>query len=262
MIIDFHTHCFSDDIAERAMSKLSQNSGLPAHHNGTISGLVESAKNAQIDVCVVLPIATKPTQTRTINRWALSIMDEHIVSFGTIHPEFEEYEDEIQWLVSNHFKGVKFHPDYQDFFVDDKKMYPIYDAIIQNNMMILFHSGVDPAFEAPYHCTPRRLKNVLSNFPHAKIIAAHMGGYRFFDEMCEYLLKKDVYLDTSFYFGEVNIDNPERIFIEHGIEKILFATDSPWKDQKREVEYIMRCSLNDNHKEMILYKNAKELLGI
>lgn len=262
MIIDFHTHCFPDDLAPRAMSKLSQNSRLPSHHDGTLSGLKESAKKAGIDICVVLPIATKPTQTRTINRWALSIMNDDIISFGTIHPDYEDWQAEIEWLKSNHFKGVKFHPDYQDFFVDDKKMYPIYDAIVQSNMIILFHSGVDPAFNPPYHCTPQRLSKVLKDFPSAKMIAAHMGGYRFFNETLEFLLGKDIYLDTSFFFGEVELNNPEEVFLKHGIEKILFATDSPWKDQKKEVEYVENLNLTTSQIEMIFEKNATSLLRI
>lgn len=181
MIIDFHTHCFPDELAPRAMSKLSQNSGMPYYHNGTLSGLKESAKKAGIDMCVVLPIATKPQQTRTINKWALSVMEENkdIICFGTVHPEFDEWKEEIRWLKENGFAGIKFHPDYQDFFVDDIKMYPIYDAIFQNDMIILFHSGVDPAFMPPYHCTPKKLHKVLKDFSGTKIVAAHMGGYRF-----------------------------------------------------------------------------------
>jgi len=264
MIIDFHTHCFPDDLAPKAMSKLSQNSGMPYYHDGTLSGLRESAKKAGIDMCVVLPIATKPQQTRAINRWTLSIIKEYkdIICFGTIHPEFEEWQQEIEWLKMQGFKGIKFHPDYQDFFVDDRKMYPIYDAIVQNNMIILFHSGVDPAFKPPYHCTPKRLKRVLKDFPSAKIIAAHMGGYRFFDETREYLLGENVYLDTSFFFGEIEIENVEEVFRKHGIEKILFATDSPWKDQKKEVEYVKKLKLSSDEIEMIFGKNAQELLKI
>ncbi|WPX09254.1 amidohydrolase family protein [Anaerocellum danielii] len=264
MIIDFHTHCFPDSLAPRAMSKLSQNSGMPYYHDGTLKGLKESVRKAGIDMCVVLPIATKPQQTRTINRWALSVMDENkdIICFGTIHPEFDEWQQEIEWLKMHGFKGIKFHPDYQDFFVDDKKMYPIYDAIFQNNMIILFHSGVDPAYEPPYHCTPKRLKKVLKDFPNAKIVAAHMGGYRFFEETLEYLIGEDVYLDTSFFFGEVDIQKPEEIFRKHGIEKILFATDSPWKDQKKEVEYVKKLKLTSDEVEMIFGKNAQELLKL
>ena len=98
MIIDFHTHCFPDELAPRAMSKLSQNSGMPYYHNGSLSGLKDSAKKAGIDMCVVLPIATRPQQTKTINRLTLSVMEENkdIICFGTVHPEFGTKIDCIQ----------------------------------------------------------------------------------------------------------------------------------------------------------------------
>lgn len=71
-----------------------------------------------------------------------------------------------------------------------------------------------------------------------------------------------MYLDTSFFFGEVDIQNPEEIFRNHGIDKILFATDSPWKDQKREVEYVNSLRLSEEEKEKIFWKNAQQLLGL
>ncbi|MEZ0537993.1 amidohydrolase family protein [Caldicellulosiruptoraceae bacterium PP1] len=262
MIIDFHTHCFPDDLAQRAMKKLSQNSSLSYYHNGTVNGLKEVAKKAKIDKCIVLPIATKPEQTQTINRWVKSIQDECIISFGTIHPKYQNWQDEINWLKENNFKGIKFHPDYQDFFVDSKEMFPIYDAIIQCGMIMIFHCGVDVAFNPPYHCTPDRLINLLNEFQDAKIVAAHMGGYRFFSDVQKYLIGKNVYLDTSFFFGEEYVGNIEDILKKHGIEKILFATDSPWKDQAREIEYIRNLRLTDDEKDMILGKNAMRLLEL
>lgn len=141
-------------------------------------------------------------------------------------------------------------------------MYPIYDAIFQNDMIILFHSGVDPAFMPPYHCTPKKLHKVLKDFSGTKIVAAHMGGYRFFEETLECLIGEDVYLDTSFFFGEVDIQNPEEIFRNHGIDKILFATDSPWKDQKREVEYVNSLRLSEEEKEKIFGRMHSSYLDL
>jgi len=260
LIIDFHTHCFPDELAPKAMNKLSANSSLPYYHDGTVKGLKNAARKAGVDKCIVLPIATKPEQTKTINRWAKNIQDENIISFGTIHPKFTEWQDEIDWLKNNNFKGVKFHPDYQNFFVDDIEMFPIYDAIVQSGLVIVFHSGVDVAFKPPYHCTPYRLANILKQFKNAKIVAAHMGGYRFFSDVLEYLLTKNVYLDTSFFFGEEKVENAEDIFRSHGIDKILFATDSPWKEQSTEIGFINKLNLSSYEKDMIFGGNAENLL--
>ena len=51
-----------------------------------------------------------------------------------------------------------------------------------------------------------------------------------------------------------------RIIRKHGSDKILFGTDSPWKDQKDYVERIQTLSLTDNEKRQIFSENAISLL--
>jgi len=200
MTIDFHTHCFSDEIAVKAIPKLAEAGGIQPFTDGTVSGLKSSMQSSGIHVSVVQPIATKPAQTTVINRWAASIKDRQIVPFGTIHPEYEHWQEEIIWLSNQGIKGVKFHPDYQRFFVDDEKLFPIYEMLFSMNFIVLFHAGVDIAFSEPYHCTPKRLQKVLDMFPRAVIIAAHMGGYMYWDDVEKYLVGRNIYMDTSFSF--------------------------------------------------------------
>ena len=49
MIIDSHTHVFPDTLAERAIAKLSVNSGLVPSTDGTVSGLIEGLDDCGID---------------------------------------------------------------------------------------------------------------------------------------------------------------------------------------------------------------------
>ena len=92
-------------------------------------------------------------------------------------------EAERKMLKEAGIKGVKFHPEYQGFFVDDEKIFPIYETLFKEDFIIIFHAGVDLGFKEPYHCTPSRLKKVLDTFPGCMIIAAHMGGYRYWNDV-------------------------------------------------------------------------------
>lgn len=51
-----------------------------------------------------------------------------------------------------------------------------------------------------------------------------------------------------------------RMVRKHGADRILFATDSPWADQKTCAERIKKSALTDPEKELILSENAKKLL--
>ena len=156
MIIDIHTHVFPDHLAERAVATLSAVSKVPAHSDGTCEGLRYSQQAAGIDLSVIAPIATKPSQARAINAWAAGVNREYddLICFGSIHPGQQDWQEEIARLVADGIRGVKFHPDYQDFFVDEPRLLPIYRALADARLIVLSMPGWISACRPP--CTARR----------------------------------------------------------------------------------------------------------
>ncbi len=69
-----------------------------------------------------------------------------------------------------------------------------------------------------------------------------------------------VYLDTAFIHRYINREQFYRIVKQHGSDRILFATDSPWSDQKEAVEWLRDCKLSEYDKRAIFSENAKRLL--
>ena len=263
MLIDFHTHCFADSIYEKAISALTELSGgYKPHHDGSLSGLLKSMDEAGVDISVAHSIATKEKQTTIINDWVISIQSERIVPFGTIHPDFAEWEQEIERLKKAGVKGIKFHPDYQGFFVDDKRMYPIYEKTAEEGLIALFHAGQDIAFPDVVRNTPERFKKVLNDIPELCAVGAHMGGHLMFDEVSEHLAGKDFYIDTSFAHYVLGDEAFTSLIRKHGSEHVLFGSDSPWDDAGELSKTIDRLDLTTKEKEQIFYKNAQRLLGI
>lgn len=262
MIIDFHVHCFADELASKAVPQLAKCAKINARLDGTIRSIKESMKKAGIDKSVVLSIATKPSQTEKINTWSSSIQDDSIIAFGSVHPENENWKDELLRLKEMGVRGIKLHPDYQKFFVDDKEIYPIYDLAAELGLVVLFHAGVDIGLPKPYHATPERLKRVIEAFPNGKFVAAHMGGYSYWDEVEKHLVGTGIYFDTSYSMRFMSTEQVRRIVNNHGYKKILFATDSPWGDQSEEVIKIQEFSFAPEVENAILGLNARELLKI
>ena len=260
MVIDFHTHIFDEQIAKRAMDVLSAKVDIIPFHFCTKAELLYSMKEAEIDCSVVLPVVTKPSQTKTINDWAASICSDKLIAFGGIHPLSEDYKADIDYVCSLGLKGIKFHPDYQSFFVDDDFMFPIYDTILSKGLIISFHAGVDLGLDPPVHCPPHRLRKVLDQMQGGVIIAAHLGGHAMWDEVEKHLCGTNVYLDTSMGTEYYKTEQFIRIVRSHGSEKILFATDSPWSSQKEELTRTRQTGLTQAELDNILYKNALKLL--
>ncbi|MBE6733432.1 MAG: amidohydrolase [Ruminococcaceae bacterium] len=264
MVIDFHTHAFPDQIAERAIAGLVQKSGgmFPPCSNGTLGGLVSNMDDFGVDISVVQPVITKASQLKTLNEWAKGIEGQRIISFGGIYPHTDDYKRDIDFVVSLGLKGLKFHPEYQDFLLDDEKMLPIYDYALNKGLILLFHAGFDPAFEAPYRSNPKAFKNISKKLGGGTIIAAHLGGGRQWDEVLEHLCGTDVYLDTSMGFKYYGKEQFLKILKAHGADKILFGSDSPWSRADEEIEIFNSLPITDEEKEKILSGNAKRLLNI
>lgn len=264
MVIDFHTHAFPNALANRAIESLVKgNKGkfLPCS-DGTLDGLKENMQKFGVDISVVQPVVTKPTQIKTVNEWAAEITKGNIISFGGIYPHSYDFKADIDFVCSLGLKGLKFHPEYQDFTLDDPKMLKIYDYALSRGLILLFHAGYDPAFPPPYRSNPKAFAKIVKELSGGVIIAAHLGGQRQWDEVSQFLAGENIYLDTSMgfeYYSEEQFLNIVRL---HGADKILFGSDSTWSRADREIEAIRNLKLTDEEKELILYKNAQRLLKI
>ena len=96
----------------------------------------------------------------------------------------------------------------------------------------------------------------------AKIVFAHTGGWKNWDLVEEMLVGRNVYFDLSFSMPFLSKEQLTRIIKEHGSDRILFATDSPWSGQKQSVAEISALDLDPEELEAIFYGNAAKLLNL
>lgn len=260
MIIDFHTHCFADNIAKNAVLQLEKAGAINAYSDGTTAGLLESMNRIGIDKSVIMPVATKPSQVDAINKWAMDSATERLLFFGAIHPDSDDTIEVLQQLKIAGFKGIKLHPDYQGFFADEQRMMPVYEAVRDLDLTLLLHAGVDIGLIGSVHCTPLMIRRIISNIPGIKLVAAHMGGHALWRDVEELLVGEDLFLDTSYSSYDLKKEGMARMIRSHGADKIVFGSDSPWTDAGEEIEFIKGLSLKKDETEAILYKNALSLL--
>ena len=154
MVIDFHVHAFNPKVAEKAVEKLQACSGITPFTRGTAEETIQRFDEWGIDKGVLLSVATKPTQQRVINDWCAEQDGGRFISFGGIHPDADDYEQEIAHIKKLGLHGIKLHPDYQGFMIDDERMDKIYDAIERADLPVIFHSGYDCVSPDLIHSTP------------------------------------------------------------------------------------------------------------
>ena len=177
MLIDFHAHAFLDKLAAGAVSSLAAKAGFTPFTDGTVSGTEALMKSQAVDRFVVLNIAVSPRTERHVNDFALSLLGkENIIPFGSVHPDSENALSELERLKKAGVRGIKFHNEYQNFFVDDEKAFPIYERCAKLGFIMLFHGGADRGFSPPVKTKPKCMRRVALRFPEAKIVVAHLGG--------------------------------------------------------------------------------------
>ena len=260
---DFHTHAFTDTLAERAMSELSKTSSIVPATDGTLDGLRRKMAENGIDRAMLLPVATKPSQQTAINNWAAEIMGGGIYCCGTVHPDAEDAAAEVERIKSLGLCGVKFHSEYQKFCPHEERMFPIYEKIAELGLIAVFHGGWDPYSEDIIRATPQSFAAVAETFPKLKIVAAHLGGMKLWDDIEKYTAGKfrNLWFDVGVISRYIEDEQLLRIIRMQGADRVLFGSDCPWDEPANEIAMINRLPLTDEEKELIFYRNAERLIG-
>jgi len=256
-IVDIHAHAFDDKIAIKATENLHHYYDIPPVSDGRLVHLQESAKNNHIDKLVVCATATKPTQVQMINQYIAELVSDHVIGFGTLHCDFDEIDSELVRMQSLGLSGIKFHPIFQNFKIDSDKAMQMFEKI-GTKFPVLIHTGDKNEDGA----TPKRLANVIKELPQITFIAAHLGGYAEWEEAKQYLIGKNLYIDTSSSIRFLPPSEAASIIRTHGVDKVLFGTDYPLSNHQFEFQCMDKLHLENDEYEKIYWENAYKLLKL
>lgn len=261
-IIDSHCHIFPDKIAKKATDSIDifynmSESGVinGCGFVGTANALINQCNESGVDKCLVTSVATTPHHAQSINSFIaeeVKSFPDRFIGFGSLHPKSENLEDDVKHIVELGLKGVKLHPDIQNFKVDSENALKIFDLCNKNNLPVLVHTG-DSRYD---NSNPDRVENVLKSFPDLKIIGAHFGGWSVWEEATEKLSKyKNFYVDTCSSFYALSKETARKIIDSYGSKKVIFGTDFPMWKQKDELDFLFSLGFDDNQLQDILYNN-------
>ena len=257
-IIDSHCHIYPDKIAEKASAGTADFYKMPSLFDGKISTLLSRGKAAGIEHFIVQSVATTPKQVSSINHFiADSVKNSHgqFTGLGTLHPDSDNVEAEIQEIIELGLKGVKLHPDIQRFKIDDPRMFKIYE-LCEGRLPILMHTG-DHRFD---FSNPNRMMPVLEKFQDLTVIGAHFGGWSVWDDAAKTLSHyKNFLVDCSSSFYAMSPQKAKEFILAYGTHRVLFGTDYPMWEIDTEIQRFMRIELSEEEREDILYNNAAKL---
>lgn len=264
LIIDSHCHIYPKKVAIKAVENVDRfYGGLPgSHHDGTPETLLVTGKAQGISYFIVHSVATKSSQTDRINRFiaaSVKMAGGAFTGLGTLHPDTDDLVGDLDRLQDLGLKGVKLHPDIQQFQADETRAMRIYEMCEERGLPVLIHAG-DYRFD---NSGPRRIANVLRTFPQLKLVAAHLGGWSQWDEALELLPQfPNVMVDTSSSFPFLTMERARQIIRMYGAERVMFGTDYPMWVQQPDLAFMEQLGLTDAEYERIWWKNCAQLYGM
>ena len=238
---------------------------ISPHTDGTAGGSEALLRPVGIDRAVVCNIATNAKQEPKVNGFAISLLEkgDFFSPLGSIHPDSEAKEEELDRLLAAGINGVKLHPDYVRVELTDPRYDEIFSLLSERGMFTVVHTGFDPVSPDKIHATPEMLLKTVEKYKNLKLIAAHMGGFMQSEKVLELLVGTNIYFDTSLSSIRASEhENLYKILDTHDENRILFGTDTPWTDPAAEIAFIENAPISDEKREKIFYKNAKKLLKL
>ncbi len=258
-IIDSHCHIYPEKIAAKAVAGTDTFYDTVAKCDGTASSLLKINSEVGIDHSLVQSVATTPKQVQSINRFIADTVesaDGKLTGLGTLHPDSEDQRADVRHLVDLGLKGVKLHPDIQQFKIDDYRCLKIYELCEEYGLPILMHTG-DKRYD---FSNTNRLIPILETYTNLTVIGAHMGGWSLWEEASLALAgTPNLYVDCSSTMAWVPLDKTAQIIRRYGADRVLFGTDYPMWHPKDELEMFFRLGLSDDERKLILSENVKKL---
>lgn len=265
-VVDAHTHIYPNKIASKAVSAVGAFYGVEHSMagDGSVDDLVARCADAGITHCIVHSVATTAHAVPIINGFIAEQCARHpgFIGFGTMHPDCEDMEAQVEHALSLGLHGFKLHPDTQRVNMDDPRLMVFYE-LIAGRVPLVVHTG-DYRYGFSH---PRRLARIIKAFPDLVVDAAHLGGWSIYDigydVLHEELGRSDrLYVDASSSFAWIGQRHMRELIGMWGADRVMFGSDYPMWDPGTELDLMTHTGLSDEELDRVLWRNAQDFCGV
>ena len=261
-VINAHCHIYPEKIASKAVMGIRNFYDLDMSLNGTIDGLINDGNKVGVVHYLIHSVATTPKQVKSINEFISGEVKKHpdlFTGFGTLHPDSDDIQGDFDYLIELGLKGVKLHPDFQQFALNEERAFELGEVINAGNVPVLIHCG---DFRYNYS-NPEQFKPFLDKFPDLTVIGAHFAGWSIWQEATEKLAgTPNLYVDLSSSLYDLSPSKALELIHAYGSDKVLWGTDYPMWDSVSEMKYFNKIDLTESERSLILYENAAKILKL
>ena len=251
---------------------------------GTIDRLLRLLDECAIDGAVCFaPFPTPDAPGSAHNRWLARELTSHqrLLGFGTIDFTRDDVRDQVREAAELGFRGLKLHPNSQQFDILAAKPLEVYAAAEEHKLLITFHSGVHHYRIEHYNVL--KFDEVAWRFPKLRFTLEHVGGYSFFEQALAVIFNNipfppipgrkghvfggltSVFTPTYNRFWYMSPQRLEELLAQVGAAQLIFGLDFPYnleQNTKMALHTISELPINDADRALILGGNLRAELGI
>ena len=194
-----------------------------------------------------------------------------LIPFGSVDPWGTDPARRVRELVGEYgVRGFKFHPSLQGFEPNDRRIYPVYEAIAESGVPALFHTGqtgLGSALPGGHgiklrYSDPMLLDDVAADFPELTIVMAHPAVPWVDAQIAIASHKANCYVDLSGWSPKYFPPQLVRALSRQLRTKALFGTDHPYITLERWRRDFETLDVDDSVLPLILKDNAVAVLGL
>jgi predicted TIM-barrel fold metal-dependent hydrolase len=286
--VDVHTHIYEERYREKLIDETLLMPGadelkLIRGSDGRFSSLQKSADENNISKFFILPVVKEPKAIERINEFYYneSTADSRAVLCGTVCPGHPRLKEILDVLKSRGAKMIKLHSMLQGIDILDDPTLELLEEIEQAGFPVIFDTArvpqkyFGPDNSLKFRTEPEKLIKLNTLLPGLKIVAAHGGGVLITDRERKSLIGSGIYIEisTSFntcdwpanHYGQ-SIENLAYLLNNHDQDKLFFGSDSPWRNQRTEIEELISLHVQDKitgeQMENIFWRNANRFFDL
>lgn len=247
MVIDAHVH----------MSTRKEGKGQTSNPISQVENMIKKMNENKIDKAIVFPFAGELEENKLLANIIKPYAD-RFIPFAFISPKQKDAKNQFLYCINElGFRGLKLHPWFGDFHVDDIELLgPILEICNENKLHVIIHCTSDD-----HRMHPFRIETIARIFPKATFQIAHMGTM-WATEQAIAVAKRNhnVYVDTAAVsFEEV------RTALLQIPDKVLMGSDFPFymfEMEKLKLELAAKAIGNQEALEKAVGKNVARILNI
>lgn len=195
-----------------------------------------------------------------------------VAGFSIDNHTGEDLKDYRAWIKDGLVRGLKIYSGYEHYYPYDERYQKIYDTCIEFDIPVMVHTGDTLSKKSKLrYAQPLNLDDVAVDNPELKIIMCHLGNPWIEDAQEVIYKNKNVYGDISgfvmgdfdHYFEKMMSDKVSELINYAGEPKyLLYGTDWPISTMDSYLNFVAKLKIKKEFRDLLMYKNAKELFKI